>query len=112
MTVFAACPRITRGRYSAPGDTMRRPAALACFLASLFVAAGASAQDRPLGQFSVLRYSPAPGANNYFQVDGAAVRGDPEFAAGAMLDYAHEPFVLYRGVGCNADGSNCDAGER
>src|SRR5687768_8473085 len=63
-----------------------------CTLAAL---PRAEAQRPPLGQFSVLRYYPSPGANNYFQVDGALTHGELQPAVGLQLDYAHEPFTLY-----------------
>lgn len=88
---------------------MRRIAALAGTLTCLFIASGVSAQDvPPLGEFSVLRYSPAPGANNYFGIDGAAVRGELAGAAGVQLDYAHEPFTLYSAQ-CEMGDAGCEA---
>ena len=80
-----------------------------CVLATCAFTGVASAQDEtpPLGEFNILRYYPAPGPGNYAQVDGAAVRGDPEFAAGLQLYYAHEPLRLYR-ARCDADGGNCE----
>jgi OOP family OmpA-OmpF porin len=83
--------------------------ALVCLVSSLLAASGAAAQESPpLGQFSVLRYSPAPGPHNYFQVDGAGVYGEMEVAAGLQLDYAHEPFRLYDAE-CDPNGENCVA---
>lgn len=95
---------------------MQRPRTLAGSLGLVLLlgsfASSAAAQGDPLGQFSVLRYYPAPGPGNYGQLDGAAVRGDPEFSAGLQLVYAHEPFVLYRARNCDAMGNNCEASER
>ena len=69
----------------------------------------ATAQEAPpLGEFGVLRYALSPGPNNYFQVDGAVVRGALDGAAGVQFDYAHQPFTLYN-ASCDAAGANCEA---
>jgi hypothetical protein len=69
----------------------------------------ASAQERaPLGEFNVMRYTPAPGPNNYFGVDGAGVRGELSGAAGLQLDYAHEPLTLYSAQ-CESGDEGCTA---
>jgi hypothetical protein len=87
---------------------MHRTIAQVFFLGVLLAAGGASAQEgHPLGQFNILRYYPAPGANNYLQVDGAVVRGELEPAFGVHLDYAHQPMTLYR-ARCDGGGTNCE----
>jgi outer membrane protein OmpA-like peptidoglycan-associated protein len=55
---------------------------------------GASAQIQT-DEFSANRFSPAPGAGNYFMVDGAAVGGHLTPSLGLFIDYAHRPFVIY-----------------
>ncbi|MFN7702040.1 MAG: hypothetical protein ACK5U8_29385, partial [Deltaproteobacteria bacterium] len=67
----------------------------------------------PQQDFSTLRFSPAPGPGNYFQLDGARVSGELEGSAGVLFDYAHNPFTLYPAQ-CDSDGTNCQVipGER
>ncbi len=79
-------------------------------LCSLAIQSTALAQAAPpLGEFSVLGFSPSPGPNNYLQLDGAAVRGELEGAAGAMIDYAHQPFTLYEAQCAGPGMTNCEA---
>ncbi len=73
---------------------------------SLLVPDAAAAQV-PQQDFSTLRFSPAPGPGNYFQVDGGRVHGELEGSAGVLLDYAHNPFTLYPAE-CDPDGTNCN----
>jgi hypothetical protein len=71
------------------------------------LAGSASAQDRPpLGQFSVMRFSPAPGPRNFLQVEGASTPGHVQGSAGLVIDYAHQPLVLYNAT-CRPDGTGC-----
>ncbi len=87
---------------------MRRYVAFICTIITCsFTSSLASAQP-PLGEFNVLRYHPAPGPNNYFGVDGAAVRGEVAGAAGVQLDYAHEPLTLYSAQ-CETGDEGCEA---
>ncbi|MGF1467485.1 MAG: thrombospondin type 3 repeat-containing protein [Sandaracinaceae bacterium] len=58
-------------------------------------------------QFSVLRFSPAPGARNYAAVDGAATPGHLTGTAGVVIDYAHDPFVILE-ADCDENGENCE----
>jgi hypothetical protein len=66
----------------------------------------------PQGTFTVNRFSPAPGAGNYLEVDGAGVHSHLEGSVGLTLDYAHEPLVIHSvsctdpvaGTGCQVDG--------
>ncbi|MCA9583331.1 MAG: hypothetical protein KC416_16135, partial [Myxococcales bacterium] len=69
----------------------------------------ASAQPAPsLEEFSVVRFTPAPGPGNYLSTDSTTVGGHLVPSAGLMVDYAHNPFVLY-GAFCDAvDPTNCD----
>lgn len=66
-----------------------------------------AAQAPPLGDFSVLRFSPAPGANNYSSVDGARVHGGLDGSAGIVLDYAHNPLSLYPATCTGPDDTGC-----
>ncbi len=71
-----------------------------------FALAAPTASAQPRGDFSVMRFTPAPGPGNYFMTDGAAVRGHMTGSAGLLIDYAHQPFSLYDAT-CNPDGTNC-----
>ncbi len=74
---------------------------------ALFGATPTTAEAQvPQQDFSTLRFSPAPGPGNYFQLDGARVHGELEGSAGVLLDYAHNPFTLYPAE-CDPDGTNC-----
>lgn len=50
-----------------------------------------SAKD---GQFSVQRFEPAPGSNNYLSVEGTRIDGEWGVTAGLMFNYARDPFVV------------------
>jgi hypothetical protein len=92
------CTRSGRGSTGALG---------ALLFFSLWGTAGlASAQDVPLADFSVLRFTPAVGTLNYFMVDGGRVHGNLDPSAGLVIDYAHNPFRLYPAT-CDAMGGNC-----
>jgi len=67
------------------------------------VTLSAFAQAAPLENFSVHRFTPAPGAENYLSVDGAATPGDMAISAGMLLDYAHRPLALYEVSGTAPD---------
>lgn len=83
-----------------------------CLAWTLVVAAGmlgsstARAQTPPLGDFSALRFTVAPGPGNYFMTDGARVHGGLNGFAGLLLDYSYQPFRLYPAT-CDAMGNNC-----
>ena len=65
-------------------------------IATLWGATEARAQPRPpLGDFSAIRVTPAPGLGNYFMVDGGRVSGALAGSAGVTIDYAHQPLRLY-----------------
>lgn len=77
---------------------------LALALATLL---GGSAQAQPRADFSVMRFSPAPGAHNYAGVDGGRVHGALSGSAGLMLDFAYQPFSLYPADCTGPDGTDC-----
>jgi OOP family OmpA-OmpF porin len=84
--------------------------ALLVGVSSVSAPSAAFAQDAepiPQGEFNVMRFSPAPGAGNYFQVEGASTPGHIQGSAGLTLDYAHLPFVLWN-ASCDPGGVNCD----
>ena len=81
---------------------------LGCLLVAAAVPSAARAQV-PLAEFNVMRFSPAPGPGNYFQVEGAQTPGHLTGSAGLVIDYAHLPLVLYD-ASCGSEGS-CDIGE-
>ena len=80
--------------------------AAVCLLAAPSLA---DAQDVDDGSFSLLRYSPAPGPRNYFQVEGAQTPGDMQGSVGLVLDYGHRPFVLWDAT-CSG-GTDCEVGD-
>jgi len=56
------------------------------------------------GEFSVQRFEPAPGPDNFVTVEGARVRGKMAWSAGLFANYAHKPFVVQS---CESE-TNCD----
>ncbi|MBZ0118988.1 MAG: transporter, partial [Sandaracinaceae bacterium] len=78
---------------------------LLALLLPLHLVAVASAQA-PLGEFSVMRFTPAVGARNYFAVEGATVPGHLAPTVGLTLDYGHTPLILWN-ANCGMAGSNC-----
>ena len=79
-------------------------------MALIAVAPHAQAQPEvPLADFSVVRFSPAPGPTNYFMVESAQTPGHLEGSAGLIIDYGHLPFVLYD-ASCDTEGANCTIG--
>ncbi|MBN2197083.1 MAG: thrombospondin type 3 repeat-containing protein [Polyangiaceae bacterium] len=55
----------------------------------------AAAQDTAFdGEFSVQRFNPAPGPRNLLTTRGARQDGEMTWSAGAMVNYAHRPFVV------------------
>lgn len=76
---------------------------LGCLLVAVAFSCPAEAQV-PLAEFNVMRYSPAAGPGNYFQVEGAQTPGHLTGSAGLVIDYAHLPLVLYD-ASCGGDGS-------
>src|SRR5690242_2375178 len=79
--------------------------------AACFCTTSVSAQeDVPLGEFSALRFVPAPGNHNFLMTDGARVEGHLVPWAGLLLDYAHRPFVLYDASCAADDETNCTIG--
>ncbi|MCB9591846.1 MAG: thrombospondin type 3 repeat-containing protein [Sandaracinaceae bacterium] len=79
----------------------------ACLVVGL-LAAPVSAQDTdpPVGEINVMRFTPAVGPGNYFQVEGAQTPGHVTGSAGLVLDYGHAPLALYNAT-CDPDGTNC-----
>ncbi len=64
--------------------------------------AASSAQD---GEFSVQRFLPAAGSNNYLAVEGARFRSQLGWTAGLFFNYSREPFSV---VSC-VSATDCDA---
>lgn len=70
---------------------------------------GAQAQTTvKVDEFSVLRFTPAPGPGNYLSTDGTVLAGHVMPSIGLFVDYAHRPFVLYNAVCDYMDPTNCD----
>jgi outer membrane protein OmpA-like peptidoglycan-associated protein len=57
------------------------------------------------GEFTVQRFEPAPGTNNFLTVEGVRMDGRWGFSAGVLFDYAKDPFVVQS---C-ASGTDCSA---
>ena len=60
-----------------------------------------NAQD---GEFSVQRFEPAPGPDNFVTVEGARVQGKMAWSAGLFANYAYKPFSVRS---CVSE-TNCD----
>ena len=91
---------------------MVRSFSVCLFLLALAVPSLATAQEAPpLDQFSVMRFSPAPGPGNYLHVDGARVGGHLVPAFGFHLDWAHRPFTLFTVSCATDDETNCQLEE-
>lgn len=85
---------------------MRRPLSLLA-LALLCCLSSTAFAQAPTDRFSVNRFSPAPGTENYLAVEGAVTPGNMAISAGLLLDYAHQPLSLYEVSGPD----NSDLGE-
>jgi len=76
---------------------------------SLCFAPAASAQEEASsaqdGEFSVQRFAPAVGSNNYLAVEGARMHTQLGWTAGMYFNYAREPFSV---VSCVSE-TDCDA---
>lgn len=81
--------------------------ALMGILGSALDAHEVAAQDVPLSDFSVLRYTPAVGTLNYFMIDGGRVHGQMDPSFGLVIDYGHAPFRLYEAECADASGNDC-----
>lgn len=80
---------------------------LGCLLL-LAMMPGVAVAQVPLSEFNVMRFVPAPGPGNYFQVESAQTPGHLTGSAGLVLDYAHAPLVLYD-ASC-ASAGDCEIG--
>jgi hypothetical protein len=97
-----AWPRVGRARFHSV-----LALALAAALAPI---AGAQAQAYPNDEVSAQRFHPAPGPSNYLSVEGVTLAPELTPSFGAVLDYAHRPFVAV-GLDCyTSDGasSSCE----
>jgi hypothetical protein len=92
---------------------MRTFAGTLLILYAAWTSGVASAQEEPVrtGEFSVSRFTPAPGAGNYIMADGAYVSGHLLPSAGIMLDWAYRPFTLFKAVCQDEAESNCEVTE-
>jgi outer membrane protein OmpA-like peptidoglycan-associated protein len=68
---------------------------IACLCGLSFTSA-AQAQDTG---FALNRFEPAEAGSDWFAGDSLDLRGSGRLAVGLVLDYAHEPLVLYRADG-------------
>jgi outer membrane protein OmpA-like peptidoglycan-associated protein len=81
-----------------------RPLVLSCVLGFGFVLGTGPASAQQDGEFSVQRFEPAPGPDNFVTVEGARVTGNMAWSAGLFANYAHKPFVVRSCVSA----TNCD----
>src|SRR6478736_4203582 len=63
----------------------------------------ASAQTTAPG-FALDRFEPSERGSDWFTADSLDFRGEKRLAAGAVLDYAHDPLVLYKPDGSKING--------
>jgi OOP family OmpA-OmpF porin len=63
----------------------------------------ATAQTTAPG-FALDRFEPSERGSDWFAADSLDFRGEKRLAAGAVLDYAHDPLVLYRPDGTKISG--------
>jgi OmpA-OmpF porin, OOP family len=63
-------------------------------LAGSLCSGSALAQDARSGEFSVQRFSPAPGPNNFLGVEGARLGGKKAWSLGLFANYSANPFVV------------------
>lgn len=90
---------------SQASTVLRTVAAFGAIVAVTATASSAAAQDKAIeDEFSIQRFQPAPGPNNYFTARGARVEGDMAWSAGLFANYAFEPFVV---KSCESE-TNCD----
>ena len=88
---------------------MRRLLALAVVSLIFLMSWSSLAQERPpLDEFSVMRFTPAPGPGNFFATEGATISGHLVPSAGVTLEYAHRPFTLYNATCVGGDETNCE----
>lgn len=83
-------------------------ASIACACAVLGLSGTGLGQPVPNDQFSINRFSPAPGAGNYLMVDGGTVGGHMTPSVGVLIDYANRPFVLFDASCPGNDTSQCE----
>lgn len=94
---------------------MRRHAqlTLTIALASLTLSASVEAQDGiPNDRFSVNRFTPAVGPNNYFATEGAKLEGHLVPGAGLVIDFGHRAFSVYGASCVGADQDDCMVEDR
>jgi OOP family OmpA-OmpF porin len=109
-------PRFGRGTEPKPDHGHTRPTSLRalqhagplgrgtlCAAALLSLPAVAQAQASVDGDFSVQRFTPAPGPHNFVTTRGARVDGEMAYSAGLVLSYAYQPFSV---VSCESE-TNC-----
>src|SRR5262245_10219078 len=58
-------------------------------------AGAASAQAPKLEEFSVQRFEPAPGPDNFLGVETLRMEGGMRWSAGLFFNYARDPFVVH-----------------
>ncbi len=90
---------------SSPSLALLSSPALGAFAIAVSALAPSSAHAQQSGEFSVQRFEPAPGANNYLSVERVRMTTQWGWTAGMMFNYARNPFVV---VSCVAE-TNCSS---
>ena len=78
-------------------------------IASLALCATAHAQDEvPNDRFSVNRFTPAPGPNNYWATESANITGHLVPGGGLTIDFGHRPLSLLEADCTDASQTDCE----
>jgi OmpA-OmpF porin, OOP family len=96
-----------RSLFQSPGPRSRRTLCRASFASALvLLPAVAHGQARVEPDFSVQRFTPAPGPRNYLVTRGARTDGKMSWSGGLTLSYGYQPLVI---VSCIAEnGQSCE----
>jgi len=86
---------------------------LTIVIASFALSGTALAQSEiPNDRFSVNRFTPAVGPNNYFATDGAQLSGHLVPGGGLVIDFGHRAFSVYGASCTGADQDDCTVEDR
>jgi outer membrane protein OmpA-like peptidoglycan-associated protein len=76
--------------------TLRRRLAVPCLVGSALSALGGTAwaQTPKLEEFSIQRFEPAPGPNNFLGVETLSMEGKWQWSAAVFVNYSRDPFLV------------------
>jgi OmpA-OmpF porin, OOP family len=95
-------PHQARSVFRSPQLRRLRPAFAAAAALAVASLAGSTAHAQQVsGEFSVQRFSPAPGPRNFITTRGVRTDGKMAFSAGFVANYAFEPFIVVSRNGNN-----------